>query len=507
MRLKKASINVFVNLLTYILGILPSFIVRRVFLEALGNEMLGLSSLYGNIIGLLSMVELGVGSAIIYALYKPFAEGDKEKVKGYLDFFAKFYRIVGTIIFVLGLLMIPFLHLFIGNEVALLDAQFYFVLFLINTVISYFFSYKLCILNVAQEQYKISIVTTFCRLLVSILQFTLLRIYPSFYGYILIQIVIDSMYFLFMNLYIDKKYKWLKSTVGRITKEERKSLTKNVKAIFMHKIGSTFVFGVDNIVISSFINLTVVGIFNSYNMVISGINGIISSAFSGITASVGNLLVDGSSEDIYKVHKRLFFISFWIVSFATISLFNTLKQFVLLWLGEGQILDQLTINIILINFYFVLMRASVERFKEGGGVYYQDRFAPLVEGVINLATSIILVNIIGLPGVFLGTLISNVSVVFWIKPKMVYKYIFHRKLSEYFKMYFKYLLIGLVPLFITYLATMPLKEVNGILAFVANCIINIVLINLIYFIIFRKNEEFMYFRNLALNMIRKRKTA
>lgn len=488
-----------VNLVTCVLGFLPTFIIRKAFLDSLGNELLGLSSLYVNIISLLSIAELGIGSAIIYSLYKPFAEDNKEKVKGYLNYYAKFYRIVGFTVFLLGLLMAPFLHVFIGNKINILDAQLFFILFLINTLISYLFSYKLCILNVAQDGYKISTATTVSKLLISLAQFAMLKLHPSFYYYILIQIFINTFYYLFMNLYVNKRYNWLGHTVGSITNEEKASLIKNVKAIFLHKIGGVIVFGIDNLVISSFISLTVVGIFNSYNMVIGAIQTIISNAFSGVTNSIGNLLTEGGSENGYIVHKRLFFLSFWVVSVAAITLFNTIKQFVLLWLGEGQVLDSLTINIVLINFYFMLMRGSVERFKEGGGIYHEDRFAPLFEAALNLVSSIILVNVMGLPGVFLGTLISNVCVVFWIKPKMVYKYVFNKRLRDYFKMYFRYLSVGLIPLAITGLATMRLKEIMSVYALEANVIVNVLLINLIYFAVFRNTEEFVYFRNLFIN--------
>ncbi|WP_063868049.1 lipopolysaccharide biosynthesis protein [Paenibacillus sp. Soil766] len=505
MRVQKASINVIVNLLTFLLGLLPSFIVRKAFLDTLGNELLGLTSLYINIIGLLSIVELGIGSAIIYSLYKPYAENDQIKVKGYLNFYSKFYNTVGCIILVLGLIMTFFLQLFTKDQINLLDAQIYFLLFLVNTLISYFFSYKICILNVAQDGYKVSIGTTASKLLLSVLQFSMLKLYPSLSVFLIVQIVVSLLYFLCMNLYIDKKYPWIKKTVGTINNEERISLIKNVKALFMHKIGGILVLGSSNVVISAFINLTVVGIFNSYSMILGAAQGLISNSLSGVSASVGNLLVDGDKDTAYKVHKRLFFLSFWLVSFATIALLNTIEQFVLLWLGDGQVLDPLTIILLVINFYFFLMRGSVERFKEGGGIYVQDRYAPLVEAAINLSSSIVFVTLIGLPGVLLGTLISNVAVVFWLKPKMVYKYIFKVSLVEYFIMYIKYLLIGVIPLTITFLATISLRDMKSIYALTGNCIINIVLINLIYYFIFRKNEEFTYFKNLLGSLFGKYK--
>ncbi|MBP1990377.1 lipopolysaccharide biosynthesis protein [Paenibacillus eucommiae] len=504
MRVKKASINVFVNMLTFIIGMLPSFIITKVFIDTLGIELLGLTSLYTNIIGLLSIVELGIGSAIIYSLYKPFAENDQVKIKGYLNYYSRFYKIIGCVIFISGLFLLPFLNVFIKNDVSLLEAQIYFILFLLNTLLSYLFSYKLCILTVAQEGYKVAIATMLSKLVIAALQIAMFKLYPSIYGYICIQIVVNGVYYLLINIYINNKYKWINKTKGLIEEKERKSLTKNVKAIFLHKIGGMMVFGIDNLVISSFINLTVVGIFNSYNLVIGAAQGVISSALSGVTASVGNLLAEGNN-DAYKVHKRLFFLSFWVVSFVTISLFNTLEQFVFLWLGKGQIMDHFTIQVLLINFYFMLMRASVERFKEGGGIYHQDRFAPLFEATIKLVASVLLVKAIGLPGVFLGTLISNVGIIFWVKPRMVYKYIFNMRLIDYFKMYFKFLLVAVIPLVITSILTMSLKENISIVALSANCLINIVVINFIYLIVLRNNEEFLYFKKLLLSFVAKPK--
>ncbi|EOU2021579.1 O-unit flippase, partial [Clostridium perfringens] len=243
---------------------------------------------------------------------------------------------------------------------------------------------KLCILNVAQEGYKISIATTISKILVAILQALLLIKYSSFYIYILIQIVINLIYYILMNLYIDKKYNWLKNIKGKISLEEKDSLIKNVKALFLHKIGSIVVFGTDNLVISAFINLCAVSKVNSYNMIISAVQGIIGNSMNAITPSIGNLLVEDNKKLAYTVHKRIFFLNFWVVSFIIISLFNTITQFVKLWLGDTQILSEFTISIILVNTYFQLMRSSVERFKDGSGNYYQDRYAAFFEAIINL---------------------------------------------------------------------------------------------------------------------------
>lgn len=505
MRLKKSLINSSIGIMTYIISFLPLFIVRKVFIDVLGGQLLGLSSLYTNIIGYLSIVEMGIGGAIIYSLYKPFAEDNKEKIKGYLKYYEKFYRRAGVIVFVVGFAITPFIHIFIKDNIDLTLVRVGFILFLVNTFIGYMFTYKHCMLNVAQEGYKVSLGLTFSKIFIAIFQVIVVQKYKSFYGYIIIQIVVNLVFYLIINTYINKKFVWLKEVNGKIEKEEEKSLVKNIKALFFHKIGTIFVLGTDNIVVSSFISLKIVAAYNNYILITSACNALMGQAMIGITASIGNLLVEEDKEKAYGIHKKLFFISFWVVSFIVISLFNTISHFISLWVGEAYVLDIFTISLILFNLYFQMMRGQVEQFKNASGEYYKDRYAPICEGLINLISSIVLVNLIGLPGVFLGTLISNLTVIFWTQPKIVYKYVFNKPLGEYFKRYFKYLAIGIVPLIITIFLTNPLKETITINAFILNCLINIVVINTFYLIIFWKNENFIYFKNIVLKIISRNK--
>lgn len=505
MRVRKSLINSIVAMISYIISFIPVFILRKVFMENLGGELLGLSSLYTNIIGYISVIEMGIGSAIIYSLYKPFARNDKEKIKGFLIYYSKFYKVIGFIVLLIGLLITPIIHLFINDNINLNLVRIGFVLFLLNTFIGYMFTYKHCLLNVAQEGYKVSLGITISKILIAICQCYVVVKYKSFYGYIIVQIIINLIFYFLMNLYIDKEFYWLKEVKGSISLEEKKSLIKNIKALFCHKIGSVFVFGTDNIIVSSFINLNVVAIYNNYIIITNAFSGILGHTLNGLTASIGNLLVEDNDDYIYIIHKRIFFMNFWLASFIIISLFNTINHFIGLWIGDIYILDMFTVALILVNSYFQMMRGSVEQFKNDSGQYYQDRYAPICEGVINLIVSILLVNLIGLPGVLIGTLISNLGVIFWVKPKIVYKYVFNKPLINYFKMYFKYLLIASIPLLLTMFLTSDLKQNITIEAFIINCLINIVVINLFYLVVFWKNENFIYFKNIALNLIKKTK--
>lgn len=503
MRSKKSIINSSVNILAFIATFLPSLIVRKVFLTSLGSDLLGLTSLYTNIVGWLSIVELGLGSAIVYSLYKPFAKKEYDIIKSYVNFYGQFYRRIGCTILILGILISLFLNNFIKGDINLNLARIGLVLYVVNTFISYMFSHKICLLNLAQETYKITIGTTISKLIISLLQCLMLKYYPNFIIYILIQIFVNLGYFITINIYVLKKYSWINGNKVKLDATNKKILLKNVKAMFMHKIGSLVVLSTDNIIISKFVGLVELTIYTNYQMIITALQNLVSTGLSGITASIGNLIAEENEIKSYEIHKKVFFISFWLTSFIVISLYNTLNQFIVLWVGSNSLLDSLTLNIILINTYFSSMRGSLEQFQEGSGNFYQDRYAPICEAIINLTTSLILVKYLGILGVFIGTLISNFTVIFWTKPYVVYRYVFNKKISEYFKMYFKYVFIAIIPLILTSILTINIKHNYSIRSFILNCIINIVVINITYIIIFYRSDEFNYYLRILKGMLRK----
>lgn len=506
MRTKKAILNSSINIISFIISFIPNLFVRKVFLQTLGSSMLGLSSLYTNIIGWLSIVEMGIGTAIIYSLYKPYANGEKDKIRAYIKFYGDFYKKIGLLILILGIIISPFLQFFIKDEIDTSIVLIGFLLYLINSFISYLFSHKLCILNVAQEAYKITIGTTISKLVIALLQIMMLNIYPNFIVYIVVQIMVNLIYFILINKYIDKRYKWIDSGNETLPVEEKDGLLKNVKALFMHKIGGLVVNSTDNLVISKFVGLSILGNYTNYQMIISSLQSLLNSALNGMTASIGNMLTEKDSNYSYEVHKKIFFLNFWIVSLMVITLYNVLNQFIVLWVGIDKILDNITFTVILINVYFAGMRGSVEQFQSGSGNFHQDRYAPIFEAIINLSLSLILVKYIGLTGVFIGTLISNFSVIFWTKPYIVYKYVFNRNLREYFKMYFKYFTIGIMSLLFTVLLTKNIKEVYTFEAFVLNCLINLISVNTIYIIIFKNTDIFNYYKKLIFKLLKSKRS-
>ncbi len=503
MRKKKSIINSSVNIFSLLLTFLPNLIVRKAFLNSLGSEELGLISLYTNIIGWISIIEMGIGSAIVYSLYKPFYDKDYTKVNAYINYYKHFYRIVGFTILLSSFVISPYMKFFISGDIDSNFVSIGFLLFTFNTFISYIFSHRLCILNVAQESYKLTLTTSLSRLIIAVFQYLSLKLNPNFYFYIIIQILVNYIYYIIIDKYVYFKYKYIFDLHGELEKSEKYNLTKNIRSLFMHKIGSLIMFSTDNIIISKFLGLSLLARYTNYQTIISVIQNFFNALMGGATASIGNLISEGDKKNIYNIFKNMMFLNFWFASFIVISLYNTIDQFVVIWLGKESTIDFITIILILFNTYFVCMRQSVETFKSASGLFYQDRYAPICEALINLFMSLYLVNKLGLLGVFLGTLCSNLLVVFWVKPYVVYKHLFERNVLEYYIMYFKYMLVGIIPLFITNLLTSTFKYNYNIGSFIINCFINIVFINLIYIIIFHRSHEFKYFRGILLNIIKK----
>lgn len=498
MRLKKSMLNVLIALISYVISFIPIIIIRKVFINTLGVEMLGLSSIYANILGYLSIVEMGIGSAIIYSLYKPFKEKNGLKISGYIKYYELFYKKVGILVFLLGIVIAPNIGKIFNTEIDNFIVIGGFILFLINTVIGYMFTYKHCIFNAAQENYKLTIALTISKIIIAIFQIFVLIKFNNFFIYLLIQIIVNLIMYIMLNKYIHNKYNWIFCKEGSLTLDEEKDLKKNIKALFFHKIGLVFVFGTDNIVLSYFTNLKTVAIYNNYLIIINALNGLISSAMISITGSIGNLITSTKKEYIYDVFKRILFLNFWTSSFICITTFNTINHFISIWIGNEYFLDEFSIFLIIINMYFQMTRATIDRFKEASGQYYKDRYAPLIEGIINLVFSIILVKRMGLSGVLMGTLISNFFVVFWIKPFIVYKYLFKKPVKLYFKIYFKNIIINIIPLIITAIISSYISKYETLNMFIVNCLTNLLIINSYYILIYRKNLDYIYFKNLIL---------
>ncbi|WP_346931037.1 O-unit flippase [Clostridium sp.] len=484
--------NVIVNLGTYLIVTILTFIQRRYFIHILGDDIAGINAVFANIIGFLSIADLGIGIAITFALYEPIAENDKIKIKGLINLYAKLYRGIALIILVLGVIVSFILPILIKGFPNMGMAKVYYFLYLINTIISYMFSYKSSILYASQKLYIVSLVESVVKIIKLLIQIFIIIFFNSYLFVLIVEIMCNMVYYAWINKSVNKLFPWLNKTQGYVDKKTTNQIVIKIKALFYHKIGSFIVFNTDNLAISYFTNLFLVNVYSNYNMIISFLSQLLAKVFDATTASIGNLLVEGNEERAYDVFRSMYFINFWIVTYFTCCFYNMSNIFITIWIGKQYILNTFVLLVVLINFYITSMRISISKFQDASGIYEKDKYAPIFEGGINLVFTIILGSKMGLIGIFIGTLISNVSVIMWIKPYIVYKNIFHKGLIGYFKEYAKYFICMCIILVITNWINGYLDLQVSILNFILLGVVNTITINGIIIMVFHKRIKTIF---------------
>lgn len=507
MRINNSIRNIYISILTQIVIVFLGFLSRKVFLDNLGSEYLGINGLLTNILSMLSLVEGGIGTSIVYNLYKPLAENDIEKTTALVQLYKKLYGILAIVIFILSIIMYMFLGSFIKGGTTVPFVGVVYFIFVIKNIVSYFNAHKWSLINADQKGYVIAKYNLIFNIITTIAKIIVLQLTQNYILFLLIELAI----FVIQNIYngkiVNERYPYIMTKEKyKVNKEIRENLITNVKAIFLHNIGTYCVFGTDNLLISSFIGLTTVGLYSNYTMITTQLASLLTPILNGIGASVGNLIATESKEKNYQIFNVTYLINFWIYSFSVIFLFNLLEPFIIWWLNQdGLLLDRLSFVFILINFYLTGLRTSINTFKSKAGIFTNDKYVPLLESAINLVTSIILVKYFGLAGIFMGTTISTISIPLWIQSKLVYNKVFNKSVIEYFKKYTFYILLTLITGTITTYICNTLVLGSGFKCLVLKGIICVIFVNLIYIIVFYRTYEFKYILNIIKLIIRKLK--
>lgn len=491
MRIKNIINNIVFGVGGTFITSLLGFVSRTVFIHTLGIVYLGVNGLMISVLSMLSLAELGVGTAITFSLYKPLAENDTEKINSLMVFYKKVYRVIGLVVFALGLIVMCFLEYIIKDYQAISNLQLIYFIFLVNTSYTYFFSYKRTLITADQKAYLLVPFTTGFYLLMVAVQIVVLIAFKNYIIYLLIQLAVKLAENIVINRYIDSKFTFLKNKISqKIPKNELEVITKNVKAMFLHKIGDYAVNGTDNIIISAFISIKIVGLYSNYALLIAIVNKFLRIIFHSTTASFGNLIAKETKEKSFQTFKVFNFLGFWIFGWATVCFYNLLNPFISLWIGNSYIIEQAIVNIVLVNFYLVGMRVPLSIVKMAAGVYSQDRYLPLIQAVVNLGFSMLLVQYWGLAGVFTGTVISSVTVVCWYRPLVVYKYVFATSPKRYFIKYAVYGVVVIANIFITKYLSMFMFSSYTLGGLIGRGLICLLVPNIIVVLFFFRTDEF-----------------
>lgn len=489
--------NITYSVINYIAVNLFKFIVRMVFVKTLPIEYLGVNGLFTNVLAMLSLAELGIGPAIVYSLYKPLAYGDRETVKSIMRLFKKVYIVVGAVILVLGLALFPFLDSFIKNGQSVPQVHYFYLVFLLNTVVSYLWTYKRSLLIADQKQYVVNIYQASVQVLVAVLQMIFLLIFADYWCFIILMLVGTVLENFSIARKADKEYPYLNEDAEALDLEIKQQIVKNTKAMICHKIGGMVVFSSSNLVLSKFAGLAAVGLYSNYYMVIAALNTFAVKFFESITASIGNLMVVEESGKKIKAFKIIEFITALQAAICFCGLYVLFNPFVELWVGKDYLFSEAVVSAMAFSFYLMYMRKAVCMFKEATGLYWNDRYKPLAESVINLVASIYLTIHSGVIGVVVGGIISTLLTCFWVEPYVLFYNGIDIKLKDYFADYLIFTAVSLLSALTSKFIYSSLFNKVTLVNFVVGIFICISVTFVLWYAIFRNREEIRYLVNFA----------
>lgn len=500
----KNALGNFANSL--ILNVLK-FISRIIFVKFLDEVYLGVNGLLSNVLGILALAELGIGTAISYSLYKPLAKNNIDEINSLMKFYKTAYRVIAIVVLILGLVLLPFLPWFIKDTAGIENLSIIYLIFLANMVIGYLFSYKRTLITADQKNYKITPLLVLSNFLMTIFQIIVLIIFKNYILYLIVQTLFVVFENVIVNIFINKCYPYLKNvdSADKLKEDDLSEIKINIKSLLFHKVGNYVLTATDNIVISKFIGIVTVGIYSNYVLIHSAISNFIYVFISNATASFGNLIAEDDINKRYNVFKEMDFIAYALYGISAICLLFTFNPFIEFVFGSKFLLPFVVVLLIMVNYYLVGLNQVPIIVQSAAGVYKYDKYVPLIEAVLNLTMSIIFVQFIGLSGILLGTLISYMLPLI-IKPFVVFKYVLFKDIKFYFKSFIKQLLVltfaGIIVWFI-----INFIHVNLILQIVVNFLISFIISTLFIIMFYHKTDEFVNFKNrfiLLFNNIRKR---
>lgn len=483
MKTKYTFYNSVTNLIYYFITILLGIITRRTVIQILGIQYQGIDGLFNNVLSMLNIAELGIGTAIIYHLYEPLRVKNIDTIKALMQFYKKSYRTIALIVLGLGLLAVPFLKYIVTNNTTDYPLALIYIWFLADTVVSYLFTYKRSILIADQKNYVVTLCNILYQFLVKIGQVSILIITKNFICYLVIMVFARLIENILINSIANYKYPYLKEKqVQHLPSPILKDIKEKVSGAFCHKIGTFVVLGTDNILISRFLGLAVVGIYSNYFLVINAIQNICSQVLTAATASVGHMLTEKNCEKNFRIFNELQILNGGMVNCASAGIYCVATPFIAAVFGEKFTVSEFCIFVLALNFYVRGMRTVYSIFKDTAGILYEDRFIPIIESLVNIVVSIIFIHFFGLAGVFIGTITSSILLYVYTYPKFVYKKVLHHSIPEYYKNLLWLISIAMISMILSKTLCQMITYENLILQIFSNCIIVLIVSNALYFL-------------------------
>lgn len=446
-RVKKSLLNARVNLIFYFLTLALSFFSRKIFLDCLGADFVGLTGTLQNLLGFLNLAELGIGSAIGYVLYKPLFDHDKAKINEIISVFGYLYRWIGRIILGAGCILACFLPLIFPDTQFELGIIFFaYFAFLASSLIGYFANYKQTLLGADQKNYVVTAYFQTANIVKVLIQMASAYYTGSYYLWVVIELAFGIIYSFILNWKINQVYPWLRSEVkqGKLLYKKYPDVMKYTRQLFVHKIAGIVQNQTTPFLTYAFVSLQMVAYYGNYTIITDKISLLISNLLDSTGAGVGNLIAEGKREKTIVVFWELISIRFFISGIFSFALFNLLPAFISLWIGKEYILPENILILLIISFFISITRGATDQFIFGYGLFY-DTWAPITESIIYIVIAIIGGHFYGLGGIIMGGIISRTIIIGIWKPYFLFSKGFQMPIWKYWINWLKYLFLIIIP--------------------------------------------------------------
>lgn len=485
-RSKKAVKNLMYNILNQILSLILVFISRTIFIKFLGIEYLGINGLFSDVLGMLSLADLGIGTAVVFSYYKPLAEKNTKKISSLVFFYKKLYRWIACVTLIIGLLIIPLIPKIINLDKNINDILIFYILALLNVVVSYLYVYKSSLLTADQKNYIIVKINMILSMISTVLQILSLILFKSYILYLIVAIIATLSKNVIASLVVDKEYN-LNRNVNRITSEEKKNIIDNVFSVFLYKISSVLLNMTDNILISIIVGTIAVGYYSNYLMLSNKITQLYALFFSSLVASIGNLVVKESKKKAYSVFQAEQTISFILSSIVFPCFLLLANDFIKLWLGKKYILEPMITVAIGCNLYLACIYHPLWSFREATGLYKKTKWIMLICGIVNIILSIALGQYLGMFGIIIASCLSRVVTYVMVEPRILYSEYFDVQSREFYYNILKNMGVVIIITILSWLITRILNIINWRMWLFKSIII--VLVSLIISVLFYRKSE------------------
>ena len=481
--------------------LLLAFISRRFFIRYIGVHYLGINGLFANILTLLAMADLGLGTAMNVSLYKPIAEGDTRKISALLNYFRRIYYVIAAAVMGIGLSLIPFLKYIVNMDQNIPHLYLYYVLFVAKSAISYLFVYKASIIKADQRQYTVNSIDVYVNIIKVVLEIIAICLFKNYLVYLLLEVGGVVAHNLVISYIADKSYPFI-AEKAEIRPEEKKGIFTDVSSIFLYKIAYSLLNGTDNVLMSIIVGTIYVGLYSNYLTITHNLEQFIAMLFTSLTAGIGNLVATATPEHRYETYKAMQMVSFWICGIVSVCLLYLMQDFIVIWVGRDLLLDDLTMIAIVLNVFFSTCMRPVWTFREGTGMYKQIRYIMFATAILNLILSIVLGKIMGVSGILFATSISKLCTYFWYEPNILFRDFFHKPVSLYYREFLRNTILLAFCMAVCFIPAHFIPGTN-IIFWLFKAIVLCCMVSVLYYFRYRRAPEFANIKTKAVGLIRK----